>query len=386
MSGPGGFEPRRIIVVVTRQIGDVLLTTPLISAAKARWPNAEIDVLGMAGTLDVLAGHPAVSSCIDVGAIRSWRDRIALVRRLWRRWDLALIGEASDRAHLLGFIAAPVRSGLVPQTRSHAWWKRPLLRHAVTVAGIADRHIAAEKVALLDPWIDAEARKTIVTPPASKPLPDDLARAIGAAPVVIHVPSMWRYKQWPIANYERVVRALVDDGRQVVLTGGPGEGDRAMVARVAAVAGSPRVVDASGRLDFGQLAGLLARAALYIGPDTSVTHLAASTGVPVIALFGPTVPTRWGPIGSGGAAPPFVRIDTSLLQRRGDIVLLQGPGSCVPCGRAGCEDHHGSVSECLEAITPERVIAQARALLAERAARAGATPGDALSRAPASGA
>jgi heptosyltransferase-3 len=144
MSGPGGFEPRRIIVVVTRQIGDVLLTTPLISAAKARWPNAEIDVLGMAGTLDVLAGHPAVSSCIDVGAIHSWRDRITLVRRLWRRWDLALIGEASDRAHLLGFIAAPVRSGLVPQTRSHAWWKRPLLRHAVTVAGIVDRHIAAE--------------------------------------------------------------------------------------------------------------------------------------------------------------------------------------------------------------------------------------------------
>ena len=383
MSRPGGFEPRRIVVVVTRQIGDVLLTTPLISAAKARWPDAAVDVLGMAGTLDVLAGHPAVSSSIDVGAIRSWRDRIALVRRLWRRWDLALIGEASDRAHLLGFIAAPVRSGLVPQTRSHAWWKRPLLRHAVTVAGIADRHIAAEKVALLEPWIDAPAATT-VTPPAAKPLPEDLARAIGAAAVVVHVPSMWRYKQWPLANYERVVRALLDDGRQVVLTGGPGEGDRAMVARIAALAEPPRVVDASGRLDFGQLAGLLAGAALYIGPDTSVTHLAASTGVPVIALFGPTDPTRWGPIGVG-TEPQFARIDTSLLQRRGDVVLLQGPGDCVPCGRAGCEDHRGSVSECLEAITPERVIAQARALLAECAAREGATT-EALSRAPASGA
>jgi heptosyltransferase-3 len=77
---------------------------------------------------------------------------------------------------------------------------------------------------------------------------------------------------------------------------------------------------------------LLAQAALYIGPDTSVTHLAASTGVPVIALFGPTDPTRWGPIGTG-AAPQFARIDTSLLQRRGDVVLLQGPGHCVPCGR-----------------------------------------------------
>jgi heptosyltransferase-3 len=159
-----------------------------------------------------------------------------------------------------------------------------------------------------------------------------------------------------------------------------------MVAGVAAIAAPPRLVDASGRLDFGQLAGLLARAALYIGPDTSVTHLAASTGVAVIALFGPTVPTRWGPIAGDGSAPPFVRIDTSLLQRRGAIVLLQGPGTCVPCGRAGCDDHRESVSECLEAITPERVIAQARALLAERRARAVATAGEVLSRAPATGA
>ena len=40
MSAARAFEPRRIVVVVTRQIGDVLLTTPLIAAAKARWPEA----------------------------------------------------------------------------------------------------------------------------------------------------------------------------------------------------------------------------------------------------------------------------------------------------------------------------------------------------------
>src|SRR5205085_2972350 len=73
MSAARAFEPRRIVVVVTRQIGDVLLTTPLIAAAKARWPEASIDVLGMAGTLGVLAGHPAVPRCIDVGAAKSGR-------------------------------------------------------------------------------------------------------------------------------------------------------------------------------------------------------------------------------------------------------------------------------------------------------------------------
>jgi heptosyltransferase-3 len=55
-------------------------------------------------------------------------------------------------------------------------------------------------------------------------------------------------------------------------------------------------------------------------------------------------------------------------QRVGRVIVLQGPdlpsGPCVPCGRAGCEDHNASRSHCLEHIEPERVIAEARALLA----------------------
>ena len=83
MSARGGrFEPRRIVVVVTRQIGDVLLTTPLIAAAKARWPQAEVDVLGFAGTLAVLAGNPAVSSLIAMEPRSGFRRALPLVRRL----------------------------------------------------------------------------------------------------------------------------------------------------------------------------------------------------------------------------------------------------------------------------------------------------------------
>ena len=54
----------RIIVICTRQIGDVLLTTPLIAAAKERWPEARIDVLGFGGTLGMLRGNPDVAELI----------------------------------------------------------------------------------------------------------------------------------------------------------------------------------------------------------------------------------------------------------------------------------------------------------------------------------
>ena len=56
----------RVLVILTRQIGDVLLSTPLIHAARQRWPQAQIDVLGFAGTLAVLRGNPDVSGFVEV--------------------------------------------------------------------------------------------------------------------------------------------------------------------------------------------------------------------------------------------------------------------------------------------------------------------------------
>ena len=360
------FEPRRILIVVTRQIGDVLLTTPLLQAASERWPASSIDVLGSAGTLGMLAGRTDVAQRIEIGSLRL-RPMLALAATIWRRYDLALVADASDRAHLLGFAAARVRSGVVPERRTHAWWKRLLLRHAVVVGG--DRgatHVTVEKLALLQPWCRVEALRSTPSPPPPTPLPDDIAALLGEAPIVVHAPSMWRYKQWPIESFRVVIEGLLGEGRQVVLTGDTTAGDRAKVDALLRLSPPPGLVDACGRLDFGQLATLLGRAALYIGPDTSVTHLAAAVGVPVIALFGPTNPIRWAPIGRtvlDGALEPALERHGTAPQRRGNVVLIQGPGGCVPCGRAGCDDHRQSASACLENIAPEQVLVEAHRVL-----------------------
>ncbi len=360
---------RRILVVATRQIGDVLLTTPLIRAARVRWPEARIDVLGLAGTLGLIRGNPDIAELIETRRGAGWRAALALLRRLWRRYDLALVTQESDRAHFYAFLAAPVRSGVVPSAARHAWWKRVLLRHAVVAAGDrGDTHSAAEKLALLEPWQEAAAggspaAPNTIVPPAGSALPAELASQVGPGAVVVHAPSMWRYKQWPIERYRVLVTALLAAGHQVVLTGSASAEDRASVDALAGLAPPPRLVDAGGRLDWNQLTTLLSGAALFVGPDTSVTHLAAALGVPVIALFGPSNPMRWGPLGTPG--PDYVK-QGSGIQRRGNVVLLQGPNACVPCGRAGCDDHRDSRSACLEAIDAERVIEQALLALGRR--------------------
>lgn len=378
---------KRILVIATRQIGDVLLTTPLIRAARERWPQARIDVLGFEGQMGMLEGNPDVDRCIPtpprLGLSGAWR----LARRLWRRYDLALVSQPGDRAHLLGWIAAATRSGLIPQEGGSNWWKRRLLRHAVVSSG--DRgevHVVPEKLRLLAPWVQggqalesaAASDRSLpsdlpaagglapvrVIPPSGKPLPEEFARQLRPGYLVVHAPSMWEYKQWPIPHWVTLVGGLLAQGHQVVLTGTAGDRDQACITPLRSLGQAPQLLDASGQLGLGQLRRLIEGAALYIGPDTSITHLAAACGTPCLAVFGPTNPLRWGPWpGAGEEKPAFQR--HAETQATGNVALVQGPQACVPCGRAGCEDHHHSRSDCLEAIGPEALLARALFLLRE---------------------
>ena len=365
-SGAQG-DVKRVVVIATRQIGDVLLTTPLIRRARDRWPQARIEVLGFAGTLGMLRGNADVAALVETPARPGWRGTGALVARLWRRYDLALIADPGDRAHLLGWVAARRRHGIVPAQGGSNWWKQALLDHVVVAAGdLGAVHSAVEKQALVPAPEGAPAPPPadVIAPPAA-PLPPSAQALLQPGAIVIHAPSMWPYKQWPLAHFEILVKALLAEDRQVVLTGSAGERDQSCIAPLRALAPPPALLDLSGQLDFNQLVTLFQGASLYIGPDTSVTHLAAATGLPVIAILGPTNPLRWAPW-PRRAGGPVVFTRSAGVQQVGNVTVLQGTLPCVPCGRAGCEDHRQSRSDCLVEITPERVLDQARAVLASR--------------------
>ena len=352
----------RILVICTRQLGDVLLTTPLIRAARTRWPAASIDVLGFSGTLAMLRGNPDVHELIDMPAGSGWRRSWPLIRRLWRRYDLALIAQHSDRAHLLGFVAGKRRSGQVFDTPK-AWWKRALLQHASLLDDEGQSHAVVEKLRLLEPW--GLPQTAALVAPAAEALPPGVDESLATTYVVLQVPSLVRYKQWPLEHFATLARSLLAEGVQVVLSGGPAAADRAACAEVAAAAASPRLLDLAGRLSLNQLVTLLRGAAAYVGPDTSITHLAAACDTPVVALAGPISPRLWGPW-PGSTAPQAPFVDRAARQQARKVIVLQGPPACVPCNRAGCDNHVASRSECLETLDPMRVADEVRRVLAER--------------------
>lgn len=123
-----------------------------------------------------------------------------------------------------------------------------------------------------------------------------------------------------------------------------------------------QVIDTAGKLSIPQAGTLLRGAALYIGVDTSITHLAAACNTPTIALFGATPPTNFGPWPNGfiGDQPYLLRARSQTV---GNVTILQGPGECVPCRKAGCQDRADSNSECLDLLESSQVITAAEKIL-----------------------
>jgi heptosyltransferase-3 len=136
----------------------------------------------------------------------------------------------------------------------------------------------------------------------------------------------------------------------VVATGGPA--DREYLD--ALWRDMPAVHRLDARLAWPEIATLLSRARVYVGPDTSVTHLAAASGCPTVALFGPTDPRLWGPWPARGLDVQWGASGT--IQRRGNVWLVQNPLPCLPCQQEGCDRRLNSRAQCLDEMTPQQVL------------------------------
>jgi heptosyltransferase-3 len=345
--------PASILVVALRRLGDVLLTTPLIRSLKRAWPQAAIDMLVFEGTHGILAGNPDTAQVIAVAERPGIGASAALLRRLWRRYDIAISTQSGDRPTVLAWAAARRSVGFVEDEKASARLKRLALTHAV--AKSRDEHRVREVLRL------AEA---LGVPPVAEVVPPAGARREAAAKpyAVIHTAPMFRYKRWTDEGWRALATALAARGLAVVATGGPG--DRA--ALDALWTDRPDVTRLDGTLAWPELTALVSGASVYVGPDTSVTHLAAATGVPTVALYGPTDPRLWGPWPVGGLDPMWSAAGT--IQTRRNVWLVQNPLPCLPCQQEGCLRRRDSFSRCLDELNVRQVLDAVDAALARSVA------------------
>lgn len=354
--------PKKILVVATRRIGDVLLTTPLIRSLHRAWPDARIDVLVFDGTQGVLSGNPDINEIITVVQRPAFSQHLNLLRRLWRSYDLALSTIPGDRPTLYARIAGKHCAGLVV-AGANQQWKKWLLSQSVPFDNL-NTHTVLMNLRLADLFALPRCHEVVTAWRAEdeavvrKVLPFDIDTQAYA---VLHVYPMYVYKAWRQEAWVELANWLSGQGMRVVLTGGNSADEVACVRDFLALLPHDSV-DVAGRLNLSGVACLLSKARAYVGPDTVVTHMAAATGTPTVALFGPSNPVKWGPWpkGYGEDRNPYRMRGT---QRVNNVVLLQGSGDCVPCMEEGCERHIASLSKCLQNLPAANAIAALRELL-----------------------
>lgn len=350
------------MLVRLRLIGDVVFTTPLIRALRRQFPDAHLSYLVEPAAEPVIATNPHLNEVIVVPHTRGLRrlvDDFLLARALRAaRFDVAIDLHGGPRSAWLTWASrAPRRVGYDVPGRA---WMYTHVVHRPRV--LRPRHSVENQWDLLAPVDPALARAAdrsvdrVEMPAAARARAavDQRLAVIGVGPqdrlIVLHVSAGNPFRRWPEAAFAELAAGLVAGGpaRRVLITGGPS--DRAAAARVlerAKQMAGPRaaqIVDAEG-LSLSELRALMDRAALFVGGDSGPLHVASTSEVPIVGLYGPTLPERsapWRP-----REIPTVSVDVGELP-------------CRPCDQRVCAPGD---FRCLTGIAATDVRAAAERLL-----------------------
>jgi len=291
----------RILFVTSNRLGDAVLSTGLLD--------------------HLLRAHPNARFTIGCGPVAE-----GVFTRMPNRDRTIVLDKQPYRLHWLGLWLATVPRiwDLVVDIRGSAFaWLVPTRRRAVM------RRTPGHKTAQLAAILGLHPPPM----PVVWTLPQDHHRAAALLPanraVIALAPGAnWPSKIWPAERFAAMFHLLADGplpGATAAVFGGPAEADRAIAEPLLRTL--PNAIDLTARLSVPEAAACLSRAALFVGNDSGLMHLAAAAGAPTLGLFGPTDPTEYAPSGrwaAATAAPSANIADLTVAQAFNAATTLLG--------------------------------------------------------------
>jgi ADP-heptose:LPS heptosyltransferase len=343
-------------LVRLRLIGDVVFTTPAIRAIRRHYPQARLAYVVEEEAAPVVRHNPHLDEVIVASSPHApgrLRADLALIRRLRRgRYDLAIDFHGGPRSSLLTWASgAPRRIGYEVLGRTWMYTTRvPRPRAFRPRHSVESQWDVLSPLGIAPPDPDVDGTEMPEDPLASAVVDRRLSNA-GVerhdALVVVHVSAGNRFRRWPAASFVDLICRLVagDTNRRVIVISGPSDASAAAsIAEDARARLRPEARSAviqCGEFDLVELRALIGRAALFVGGDSGPLHIAGTTGVPIVGLYGPTLPVR---------SQPWRR--TSFISEAAEVGVLP----CRPCNQRRCEPGD---FRCLIGISAESVAALA---------------------------
>ncbi|MFQ5736845.1 MAG: glycosyltransferase family 9 protein [Thermodesulfobacteriota bacterium] len=335
----------RVLIVQLGQIGDFVLTVPLLAALKEAYGGGvSLVVLTDRINEPLASGNPDIDGLIFYnspkytrkGASKGLPAALAegegFDRVLWLRGDTKVFYWMASRRIPMSSVTGypnPLRWSWLPLITGS-----PVTRSFPHFVECLDR-------------LDRKARPSLV---AKRPKG---GTRVASSPVVyMHIGSGSELRRWPRENFTGVCARLLewDPALTINLLGGPDDRERGELVRnglyVQGLRG--RVANQCGSLSLAKLAGALAHGDLYIGFDSGPMHIAASSGIPIVALMGPQSPQLFRPWSDQ------------------EVRVIYKHYYCSPCWQFSCLYTESGPGACVLAINPQEVFDEARELLEHR--------------------
>ena len=311
-----------ILFIKTSSLGDVVHHLPALTEARRHLPDARFAWLVEEAFAPVVRLHPAVGEVMSV-ASRRWRTALlkrdtladvdAAIRAIRaRRYDAVVDTQGLVRTALMARLARGRRHGYGPRS----------IREPLASLFYDVRHTVSRDLHAVERNRQLTGLALGYTPQGAPDFGLARARFQTAGPrsaVLLHATARPE-KEWPEAHWIALGYALARKGLEIVLPWGA-EPERRRAERIAAALPQARVLD---RQPLDSVARLIAGAALVVGVDTGLLHLAAAFGVPLVAIFAGSRPHLTAPVGSGsmrvlgayGAAPAVQEVEQAVEELR----------------------------------------------------------------------
>ena len=335
----------KILVMKFRNIGDVLLTTPLISNLKHYFPDAQIDFALNKGCEAMIEGNPNIDkihiydreSVKNEGFFKKLWLELKFIRAIKKeKYDIAVQTTTGDRGIIIAKYAKAKK--IVGFEGKNKAINKFITHKAPKISGI--RHTVDRNLDVL---------KALSLEPVSKKVEiffdENLANDLNLPEIFVHfhLTSRWMFK----CVKDEIMAELIDFcenelGVKVALTADKNEAEMQKIADVLSLCKS-NPLNFAGNLSLKQVAALSKKSTLFVGVDTAIMHIAAANDIPVIAFFGPSGAFDWGAWDNDLIKSGYVK--RNGVQRMGKHTVFQQIRDCAPCGKDGCDG--SKISDCL---------------------------------------
>jgi heptosyltransferase-2 len=338
---------KRILVTRTDRIGDVLLSTPVIKGLRRSFPRSHIAVVVRPYARDIVLGNPYLNEVIIYDKYGRQRSPFRSIAFAWalrkKRFDLALILHPTNRMHLVTFLAGIKKR--VGFNRKLGFLLTDKIEHKKQQGQKHELEYTLDIVRYLG--IKPEDKDLFM--PIRKDSEIYIEEFLshqgyreGEKIIALHPAASCPSKVWPKERFAQVAdRLSLELKAKIIIVAAASDVD--ISSSFSALLHCPWI-DATGKTSVSQLASLLRRCSLFISNDSGPVHIAATLGVPTVAIFGRSQPglspRRWGPVGRPS-------------------IILHKDSSCASCLAHNCQNDF----TCLKAISVQEVLAAAKKIV-----------------------